>query len=97
MQNIFVTGITGKSGLYFLEEIAKHNDSEYSFSFLVRSKEKAERVKAIFPKAKTFVGDCENLDYLKAIFTDNQYETVVHIAGVHRSLPLVKAAVWGGT
>ena len=96
MQNVFVTGITGKSGLYFLDEIAKHDDNDYSFSFLVRSEEKAEQVKAKCPKAKTVVGDCEDLERLKEIFTDDRYDTVVHIAGVHRSLPLVEAAVWGG-
>lgn len=46
MIRVFVTGVTGKSGLFFYEELRKNVEKleDYEFYFVVRDKEKAERL-----------------------------------------------------
>lgn len=43
---VLVTGITGKSGLFFYEELRKNVEKlqNYEFDFIVRNKVKAERL-----------------------------------------------------
>ena len=45
MKRIIVTGVTGKSGRFFYEELRKNVDllKDYHFDFIVRDKEKAEQ------------------------------------------------------
>lgn len=46
MKRILVTGVTGKSGKFFYEELRKNVDflKDYHFDFIVRDKEKAEKL-----------------------------------------------------
>lgn len=46
MKRILVTGVTGKSGKFFYEELRKNVDllKDYHFDFIVRDKEKAEQL-----------------------------------------------------
>ena len=46
MIKVLVTGVTGKSGLFFYEELRKNVDKlgDYEFDFVVRDKAKAERL-----------------------------------------------------
>lgn len=46
MKRILVTGATGKSGLFFYEELRKNVEKlrDYEFNFIVRDKDKAERL-----------------------------------------------------
>ena len=46
MKRIVVTGVTGKSGKFFYEELRKNVDllKDYLFDFIVRDKEKAEKL-----------------------------------------------------
>ena len=41
-----MTGVTGKSGLFFYEELRKNVEKlrDYEFNFIVRDKDKAERL-----------------------------------------------------
>ena len=46
MKKILVTGVTGKSGLFFYEELRKNAKflSDYQFDFIVRDEEKANKL-----------------------------------------------------
>lgn len=46
MTKVLVTGVTGKSGLFFYEELRKNVEKlgDYEFLFVVRDKAKAERL-----------------------------------------------------
>jgi uncharacterized protein YbjT (DUF2867 family) len=58
MQRVFVTGITGKSGQFFLREIASADNAgnlQYDYTFLVRSEERAQLVRSVYPDAKVFI------------------------------------------
>ena len=46
MTRVLVTGVTGKSGLFFYEELRKNVEKlrDYEFNFIVRDKDKAERL-----------------------------------------------------
>lgn len=46
MKRIVVTGVTGKSGKFFYEELRNNVDSlkDIHFDFIVRNKEKAEKL-----------------------------------------------------
>jgi hypothetical protein len=52
MQKVFVTGINGKSGRFFLiviASVAKSGNTQYEYTFLVRSEERAQLVRGIYP------------------------------------------------
>ncbi len=46
MNNVIVTGVTGKSGRFFYEELRCNADKlgDYAFYFIVRDREKAEKL-----------------------------------------------------
>lgn len=67
-KRVFVTGITGKSGLYLLDEIVKANDDNFSFTFLVRNKEKEDKITKNYPKAKICLGSFDDAALLKNEF-----------------------------
>jgi hypothetical protein len=49
---VFVTGITGMRGRIFLKEIAsaaKSGNTQYEYKFLVRSEERVQLVRGIYP------------------------------------------------
>ncbi len=66
MNNVLVTGITGKSGEYFLQELVEHSSElvDYHFKFFVRKSSGIEKIenasKAI--SAEKFIGDLGNED-----------------------------------
>jgi nucleoside-diphosphate-sugar epimerase len=100
MQRVFVTGITGKSGLFFLKEIAsaaKLGNSQYDYTFLVRSEERAQLVRGIYPDAKVFIADIEESDKIREHLLANNYDIVFHIAGIGVSSQLVEQAVQSQT
>jgi nucleoside-diphosphate-sugar epimerase len=96
MQRVFVTGITGKSGQFFLKEIAstaKLGNSQYDYTFLVRSEERAQLVHTIYPEAKIFIADIEESDKIREHLLANSYDIVFHIAGIGVSSQLVEQVV----
>jgi len=95
-KRVFVTGITGKSGLYLLDEIVKANDDNFSFTFLVRNKEKADKITKNYPKAKICLGSFDDAALLKNEFQNGGQDILIHIAGIQSSLKLIKPAIEGG-
>ena len=95
MEKVFVTGVTGKSGLYFLEEVIKNcADVRYSFTFLVRSKEKADFIKSKLPQSNICLASYDDEELLRKEFLKG-YDILLHIAGIQSSLRMIKLAIDG--
>lgn len=91
MKNIFVTGITGKSGMYLLEEIINADNDEFSFTFLVRNEAKAAEIKRRYPRANICLASLEDKDLIHDAMKG--MEVLLHIAGIGSSEDLVREAV----
>lgn len=95
-KKVFVTGVTGKSGLFFLEEIVKgNNKDDFSFTFLVRTQEKANIIKKKYPEASICLGSYNDRKLLCSEFKTG-YDILLHIAGIQSSLKLIEPAITGG-
>ena len=96
MTRVLVTGVTGKSGLFFYEELRRNVEklSEYEFYFVVRNKARAE---ALLNCEKLnqhlLVGSLKDPRFVSTIFEMGGVKTLLHIAGIDKSLMLVEAAV----
>lgn len=69
MKKVFVTGVTGKSGLYFLDEIVKNSDDSFSFTFLVKTREKSDYILSKYPKAYICLGSYDDKELLQQEFS----------------------------
>lgn len=89
------TGLTGKSGIVFAGLLGKDGmTEEYTIRAAVRASSKTEALRAVLPQAELCVGDLEDEAYLRRLTEDA--DVVFHIAGIGKSLPLVKAALENG-
>ena len=94
-KKVFVTGVTGKSGLFFLEEVVKgNNNDDFSFTFLVRTQEKANIIKNKYPDASICLGSYNDRELLCSEFKKG-YDILLHIAGIQSSLKLIEPAIAG--
>lgn len=93
MEKVFVTGITGKSGSYLLDEIISFNREDYLYTFLVRNHQKADQIKAKSDKFKVLECSFEDRDKIEKEFVENHYDTLLHIAGVLNSMDIVPIAI----
>ncbi len=95
---VLVTGATGKSGRFFLENVLKDKEkfAGFEFSFIIRSDTKADMIKKYIPNANIFVGSLDDVDFLSKVCKDNQFGCLLHIAGIMWSLNLCKVAVDNG-
>lgn len=94
---VFITGVTGKSGLSFFNECKEHKPQGYSFTFLVRDEGKAKELKSEWPEINYVIGSIENATLIHHEFQTGQYDIVLHIAGIHLSLSLIKEVVQFGS
>ena len=94
-KKVFVTGITGKSGLYLLDEIIKTGESDYSYTFLIRSEEKANFIKGLYSQAQVCIGSYDDGRLLEVEFSKG-YDILLHIAGIQSSLKVVIPAISHG-
>lgn len=89
------TGLTGKSGIVFAGLLGKDGmTEEYTIRAAVRASSKTEALRAVLPQAELCAGDLEDEAYLRRLTEDA--DVVFHIAGIGKSLPLVKAALENG-
>ena len=89
------TGLTGKSGIVFAGLLGKEGMTrEYAVRAVVRASSKTEALRAVLPQAELCVGNLEDEAYLRRLTEDA--DVVFHIAGIGKSLPLVKAALENG-
>ncbi len=97
MEKVLITGITGKSGQYFLDELLRAFPENVSVRALVRSTSNRKKLDKLVENEcplELFEGNLKDADSLKAMTTG--VDTVFHIAGVGSSLNLVKAALANG-
>lgn len=98
MSNIIITGITGKSGQYFLTRLSEDVPFclENTFTFVIHSESKRGLVRKFNIPASCIVGNLENTDFLKKLFSENQFDVLLHIAGTRLTPLLAKTAVAHG-
>ncbi len=97
MKKILVTGITGNSGKYFTEELITSFPKDTGIRALVRvSSDRSVLNKLIETgnPVELFEGDVSDIGSLDALTKD--VDIILHLAGVGRSLELVKAAIPNG-
>ena len=99
MIKVLVTGVTGKSGLFFYEELRKNVDKldDYEFDFVVRDEAKAEcLLDAKGLKQNLCVGSLADRDFVDSLFKMGGVDILLHIASIGYSEELVDAAVKAG-
>lgn len=87
---ILITGITGHSGKYFLEEL-KNNQYKEAIRCIVRDQEDTELFKRSGLNVDIRVGDLIDLDFVSQSMQG--VETVVHIASIFFSRTVMEAAI----
>lgn len=96
MGKLAITGITGKSGQFFWKEIKKQENLikqlyGEGINLISRDLNKLEEFKLAEINVSKFSGDLTDKQQNKEFCSG--CDTLVHIAGIHWSLPLVKTAV----
>ena len=99
MTNVIVTGVTGKSGRFFYEELRSNAKalSDYAFYFIVRDRQKAEKLLTAEGLNQTIcVGSVADTEWVSSVFESiigGGTITLLHIAGIMLSEKLVEVAV----
>ena len=99
MKNIIVTGVTGKSGMFFYQELCRNAEAlaDCHFYFVVRDEAKAEKLLHSETLNQTLlVGSLTDKAFVSSIFKMGGVKILLHIAGIDKSLDLVDAAVKAG-
>lgn len=109
MYTVAVTGITGKSGQYFLKRLLKEKAKlkDYEFILLCRNDKIASKNNKgyqLIEKAlkdndlnvKTYDIDLTNVEGLKTFFKEQYIDMLLHIAGIKLSKYVVPAALRSG-
>ena len=98
MTNVIVTGVTGKSGRFFYEELRSNADklADFAFYFIVRDREKAEKLLTAGNFNQTIcVGSAADTEFVSSVFEyiGGGTITLLHIASIKLSEKLVDVAV----
>jgi nucleoside-diphosphate-sugar epimerase len=92
---ILVTGIAGKSGRWFLERLAREQDSlklqERQFRVVVRKSSDTGLIDKSRLNIEKVYGDLDDINFVKSIM--GNVTIILHIAGIYSSLNIVRAAV----
>jgi uncharacterized protein YbjT (DUF2867 family) len=90
---VLLTGITGKSGSWFLKRLIAENGNlkDLKFRAVVRDSSKIGSNENCGLKIEYVFGDLEDTSFVES--TMKNISTVLHIAGIHTSLKVVQAAV----
>jgi nucleoside-diphosphate-sugar epimerase len=87
---LLVTGITGRSGEYFVKELI-NNNYKGIIRCIVRKNSDTSQIDASGLNIKKVVGDLNDQEFMNEVLKD--IETVLHIGSITYSIPVVKAAV----
>lgn len=91
MEKVLITGITGKSGTYLIDEFIRQYPENMQISAIVRPSSNVQKIKENKLDISLLSGDLEDEPFLNDALRG--IDTVLHIAGIQKSLKLVKAAV----
>lgn len=99
MSRILITGVTGKSGLYFLKRLSQDVSfcDKNEFTFIIHSESKIDTVRDYNISSTCVTGDLEDAEFLKKLFSENQFDVLLHIAGPRLTPLLAKTAINCGT
>lgn len=87
---LLVTGITGHSGKYFMQELIDHN-YEDTICCIVRSSSDTSILDSCGLKIEKVFGDLRDEDFIDSCMKD--VDTVIHIAHISFSIQVMKAAI----
>jgi nucleoside-diphosphate-sugar epimerase len=90
---LLVTGITGHTGKYFLNELI-NNNYEDTVRCVIRENSDTSLLDTSGLKIEKVTGDITDKEFLNSCMRD--VDTVLHIAGIQRSLDLIEVAVKNG-
>lgn len=90
---ILVTGITGKSGTWFLKRLMEEKESLTAtrFRVIVRNSSNVELIDNSGLQIEKVYGDLNDISFIEKSMKG--ISTVLHIAGIHMSLNVVEAAI----
>lgn len=87
---ILVTGITGHTGKYFIEELVKNNHKE-KFRCIIRNNESEKILKKSGINYEVAIGDLNDIDFLEQACKG--IDTIVEIYNIRYSLNVLNAAL----
>jgi len=94
VERVLITGLTGRSGGYFLKELEKAKPEGMRFSAIVRSSSNVSAIESSCVEIELRRGNLYDENFLREATKD--IDTLLHIAGTRKSLRLVQAAVQNG-
>ncbi|SCJ49468.1 hopanoid-associated sugar epimerase [uncultured Clostridium sp.] len=96
MQSVLITGITGRSGKWFYQELLQNREisERFKIAFVVRNKQKyLSMLQGDAPVFDHYVADIDDQEQMKEVFKRSGAKVLFHVAGVTHSLELVKTAI----
>lgn len=99
MKRVLITGISGKNGRYLLEEMENNKDKDgldkIHFKAFLREGSDTTYLDKSTLDIERFVGSIDTKEEAKK-FVEGDYDTILHIAGIQRSVQVVSAALEAG-
>ena len=99
MKRVLITGISGKNGRYLLEEMEKNktrdNLGDIHFKFFLRENSDTTYLDKSTLDMERFYGSIDTKEEASK-FVEGGYDTLLHIAGIQRSVQIVSAAIEAG-
>ena len=99
MNRVLITGISGKNGRYLLEEMNKNREKDgldnIHFKAFLREGSDTTYLEKSDLDIETYVGSIDTKEEA-AKFVEGGYDTLLHIAGIQRSVQIVSAALEAG-
>lgn len=94
---VLVTGGLGFIGSHTCVELLENGHNVVVVDNLFNSKiEVLDKIKEITGKEniKVYIGNCEDEEFLKSVFEENQIESVIHFAGLKAVGESTKKPIW---
>ena len=99
MKRVLITGISGKNGRYLLEEMEKNktrdNLGDIHFKVFLRENSDTTYLDKSTLDMERFYGLIDTKEEASK-FVEGDYDTLLHIAGIQRSVQIVSAAIEAG-
>lgn len=99
MKRVLITGISGKNGRYLLEEMEKNKErdnlSDIHFKIFLREGSDTSYLDKTTLDIERYIGSIDTKEEA-AGFVCGGYDTLLHIAGIQRSVQIVSAALEAG-
>ena len=86
MEKLLITGLSGRTGRYFLNEIISNNYNDYEIYATIRNS-----TTVLHESIKSIEVDLDDFNKLNEIM--NNFDVVFHIVNIKKSINIVKAAL----